>query len=225
MQILNFLFIIFIGLSSPINHHIDNNVQLFSDSIPHSGEVHSFDINYVPNLIPESQYAGIFAQYPSYISDGFDFPVGYPDATNYYKAQNFGESRHLGEDWNAVTGGNTDLGDPVFATANGLVTFAEEVCCGWGNVVRVIHSTPNDSKQKYVESVYAHLEEIDVRVGHLLKRGQLVGTIGTAGGIYPAHLHFEMRDFINMSIGPGYSDDQFGYLDPTKYINLHRPKN
>ena len=223
MQFLSFVLLLFFGMNSLEKNYSTIALSPMTDTIPDI-KVNSFDINYVPDLIPESKYPEIFATYPSYISDGFDFPVGYPNAKNYYKAQNFGDSRHLGEDWNAVTGGNTDLGDPVFSTANGLVVFAEEVCCGWGNIVRIIHYTPNDSKQKYVESVYAHLKDIDVRVGHLVMRGQLIGTIGTANGIYPAHLHFEMRDFINMSIGPGYSDDTFGYLDPSNYINLNRPK-
>ena len=41
------------------------------------------------------------------VSDGFDFPVGPPDAKGYYDAQSFGKNRHLGSDWNGVGGGNT----------------------------------------------------------------------------------------------------------------------
>lgn len=174
--------------------------------------------------IPEQSYDSIFRQNSAYISNGFDFPVGKPDAANYFKAQKFGQRLHLGEDWNGNGGGNTDLGDPVYTAGNGLVTFASDICCGWGNTVRVIHFTPDHPQYRYVESVYAHMHNINVNVGDLVERGQQVGTIGTAKGRYSAHLHFEMRDFINMSIGPGYSEDQFGYLAPTDFIEANRPR-
>jgi len=173
--------------------------------------------------IPENKYPGIFMTYPDFISDGFDFPVGVPNARDYYKAQNFGDNKHLGEDWNGRGGGNTDLGDPVYSVGNGLVTFSKNVCCGWGQVVRIVHHTPNHPDFQYVESVYAHLHTMDITVGSLVKRGQHIGTIGNDNGRYNAHLHFEMRDFINMSLGPGYGDDQSGYLVPTEFIRMNRP--
>lgn len=165
------------------------------------------------------KYDKVFNQYPQYASAAFDFPVGKPDAKNYFKAREFGQSKHLGEDWNGVGGGNTDLGDPVYSVSNGYVTFAENVCCGWGNIIRVVHHTPNHPEYKYVESFYAHLDEILVKQGDLITRGQLIGTIGNADGKYSAHLHLEMRNFVDMGVGPGYSDDTFGFLVPTDFIN------
>lgn len=172
--------------------------------------------------IPESEFDGFFHAYPEYISQGFDFPVGKPNAKGYFKAQNFGENMHLGEDWNGVGGGNTDLGDPVYSIANGLVTFSRDVCCGWGNVIRVIHRLPDHPEFRYIESIYAHLHNINVKAGDLIKCGQQIGTIGNADGRYSAHLHLEMRSFINMSLGPGYSDDLYGYLDPSAFIYQNR---
>ncbi len=176
-----------------------------------------------PYIIPESKYPSIFNANSQYYSDGFDFPVGKPDAVNYYLAQRFGDNKHLGDDWNGRGGGNTDYGDPVYTAANGLVTYAENICCGWGNTVRIVHYLPSHPEYEYVESVYSHLASFDVRVGQLVERGQKIGTIGNADGMYLAHLHFEMRDFINMSIGPGYSDDQMGYLNPNRFIERNRP--
>ena len=43
-----------------------------------------------------------------YIANKFDFPVGKPDGKGYYNAQKFMENNHLGDDWNSVTGGNSD---------------------------------------------------------------------------------------------------------------------
>ena len=173
--------------------------------------------------IPEHLYDSIFTSNTTFTVDGFDFPVGKPDAQGYYLAQRFGQNRHLGEDWNGKNGGNTDLGDPVYGIAHGLVTFADHVCCGWGNTIRVVHFSPEHAKHQYVESIYAHLDDISVKAGDLIRRGQQIGTIGTADGKYTAHLHLEMRSFISMSLGPGYSDDQYGYLDPSDFIKMHRP--
>ena len=152
-------------------------------------------------------------------ADHFDYPVGAPDAEGYYKAQLFkGKKNHLGEDWNAVTGGNTDLGDPIFACANGYVKEVKDYKAGWGNVIRVLHYY-NDS---IVESLYAHCDTVLVKEKTWVKRGDKIGTIGTAHGIYLAHLHFEMRSDITMDLGNGYSKDSKGYLDPTKFITTHR---
>jgi len=162
-----------------------------------------------------------FAKHPEYYSDGFDFPVGKPDAKKYYNAQAFGKNYHLGDDWNGTGGGNSDLGDPVFSCANGYVVFAEDIGGGWGNVVRVVHVI-SEKPLVLVESLYAHLHEIKTKIGPI-KRGEQLGTIGNAGGIYWAHLHLEIRMEYDLPIGGGYSDITTGYTDPTAFIKAHRP--
>jgi len=153
------------------------------------------------------------------VTNGYDFPVGKPDAKQYYNAQGFTENDHLGDDWNGVKGGNSDLGDPIYAIANGYVSFAENIRGGWGNVIRIVHYNPNKSK---VESLYAHCNEIFVIENQYITKGTKIGTIGTANGAYLAHLHFEIRDSIAMPIGPGYSPITKGYVDPTDYIKDNR---
>jgi murein DD-endopeptidase MepM/ murein hydrolase activator NlpD len=149
--------------------------------------------------------------------DGFDLPVGPPDGRGYYNAQPFGANTHLGDDWNGVGGGDTDLGDPVYAVAAGVVVEAIDHGGGWGNVVRIVHACDG------VESLYAHLATIDVAAGATVRRGARIGTIGTAGGQYPAHLHLELRARSGMPLGGGYGTDTTGYLDPTAFITNHRP--
>lgn len=157
------------------------------------------------------------------LADGFDFPVGRPDGHGYYDAQSFGENDHLGEDWNGNSGGNTDRGDPVYSIANGVVTFADDLGGGWGNVVRVAHKYEERGHIEYAESFYAHLDEIAVQEGMILRRGSLVGTIGDANGHYIAHLHFEMRERIGLPHGPGYSTETAGWISPKDFIREHRP--
>lgn len=170
----------------------------------------------------EEYYAKAFEGYHEYLTDGVDFPVGKPDGKGYYIAQKYLQNRHLGDDFNANTGGNTDLGDPVYAIANGIVSFAYDLEGGWGNTIRIVHRHPQGDM---VESLYSHLDEIKVSFGQFVKRGDLIGTIGTAHGQYAAHLHLEIRTQVNMPLGRGYSDKPIdGYTAPTPFIRQNRPR-
>ncbi len=156
------------------------------------------------------------------ISESFDFPVGAPNAKNYYNAQKFGKNHHLGDDWNGRGGGNTDFGDPVYAISDGIVSFSADIKGGWGNIIRIYHNYGTTQKPVTIESLYAHLNKRLVKIGSLVKKGDKIGTIGNANGRYWAHLHFEIRDTLDMPVGQGYSINTQGYIDPTKFIRSHR---
>ncbi|HHG84635.1 MAG TPA: M23 family metallopeptidase, partial [Bacteroidetes bacterium] len=106
---------------------------------------------------------------------------------------------------------------------SGLVQFADDIGEGWGNVMRVMHNIGTKETPILVESLYAHLDKMLLKSGEKVARGQQVGTIGDAHGAYWAHLHFELRDSLQMPIGGGYSNQTAGYLDPTIFIKAHRP--
>lgn len=163
-------------------------------------------------------FDSIFDKKPTFKATGFDFPVGKPNANGYYNAQKFTVNNHLGDDWNGKGGGNTDLGDPMYAIGNGYVNFAAAIGGGWGNVIRIIHKY----KDTYYESLYAHCDKISVKKGSFVTKGTQIGTIGNADGAYYAHLHLEIRDSILMEIGGGYSEDTTGYLNPTTFIITNR---
>src|SRR5690554_6518752 len=152
-------------------------------------------------------------------SNGFDYPVGKPDGKGYYNAQRFTANNHLGDDWNGVNGGNSDLGDPIYSIANGYVVFAKNIGGGWGNVIRIVHFIDKD---RAVESLYAHCNTINVKRGEYVKKSDKIGTIGNNNGQYFAHLNLELRSEVGMPIGKGYSSNTKGYLDPTKYIQNNR---
>lgn len=167
------------------------------------------------------KYSEFFESHPDYFANDFQFPVGPPDAKGYYNAQFFGVNLHLGEDWNGVGGGNTDMGDPVYSVANGYVSKVYDYKGGWGKVIHIIHYMPNE-EVKWIESVYAHLNDFKVKKGDAVKIGQEIASIGNADGQYLAHLHFEMRDQLDLGIGGGYGDKTEGYIDPTKFIKNYR---
>lgn len=157
------------------------------------------------------------------LADGFGLPVGLDNGKKYYKARGMRPNGHLGEDWNGVGGGDSDLGDPVYSTANGLVVYARDFRAGWGNVVIVRHAYNERGDVRYVDSLYGHLDRILVREGQRVDRGDKVGTIGTAHGQYPAHLHFEMRKDLRVGMYRSmFPRDYRSYYDPTQFVLTHQ---
>lgn len=174
--------------------------------------------SFTKDAVPEKQVT-VKTEVNVQFTDGFDFPVGKPDAQGYYNAQSFTKNNHLGDDWNGVGGGNTDLGDPIYSIAHGYVSFSENIGGGWGNVIRIVH-TINENEQ--VESLYAHCQNVYVNEGAFVVKGQKIGTIGNNNGGYLAHLHLELRSEVGLPIGGGYSSNTSGYLDPTDFIQQNR---
>ena len=162
-------------------------------------------------------------------SDGFDYPVGRParptpgnDGDGWYNARDFGEVDHLGEDWNAETGGDTDCGLPVYAVSKGKIIFAGEAGPRWGKVVIIRHSLTDGAP---VETLYGHLRTIEKTSGDVARR-EKIGSIGNADGAYLCHLHFELRlpDCPAWgAVGEGYGSDRAGWADPSEFIDAHRP--
>lgn len=162
-------------------------------------------------------------------ADGFDFPVGKPDGNGYAPSgweflQWTGSVYHPGEDWNGVGGGDTDLGDPVYAIANGTVIDSNYYSSSWGNIILIEHILPDGSK---VWSQYAHLQNRLASTGKEVSKGEQIGTIGKgAGDIYWAHLHFEIRTQYRSASAwvTGWSQNDIlqYYVDPSNFINAHR---
>jgi murein DD-endopeptidase MepM/ murein hydrolase activator NlpD len=76
------------------------------------------------------------------------------------------------------------LGSPVFAADDGIVKFAGKNG-GYGLMILIDHGT--------YQTVYGHLSKIDVFKGQYVKKGQLIGRIGSTGISTGPHLHFEVR--------------------------------
>lgn len=78
-----------------------------------------------------------------------------------------------------------DVGTPVVAAADGVILSAG-YHPEFGNVIDIDHGDGLTSR-------YAHLSRIDAKAGALVKRGALIGAIGTTGRSTGPHLHFEVR--------------------------------
>jgi len=175
---------------------------------------------------PSKEIPAFLLRFPG---SSFAYPIGEKEYVtekndvwdNWYNAQDFGENRHLGEDWNKTTGGDTDCGEPVFATADGVIMLAKDAGPGWGNVVIIEHTASDGTK---LQSLYGHMESI-MKSSGTVKRREQIGTVGSANGRYKCHLHFEIRWKecpLWGEVGPGYSDDRRGWIDPSEFIERTR---
>jgi len=104
-------------------------------------------------------------------------------------------------------------GTPVLAAGGGKVSFAGRYPLRrnvrwwrYGNVVVITHS------ERYL-TVYAHLAEVDVRRGQILRRGEQLGTVGNTGWSTSPHLHYEVRVRSNNSSEPMPVDPRIYILD------------
>jgi murein DD-endopeptidase MepM/ murein hydrolase activator NlpD len=79
----------------------------------------------------------------------------------------------------------TAQGKKVYATGDGTVTFVRYSRTGYGNEIVIDHRFGFDSR-------YAHLNEIMVKPGEVVKRGQVIGTVGQTGRATGPHLHYEV---------------------------------
>ena len=86
---------------------------------------------------------------------------------------------HWGMDFTAPKG------TPVYASGDGKVTRADNRSSGYGKHIRINH------RYGYI-SLYAHLSRYNVKKGQKVKRGDLIGFVGSTGRSEAPHLHYEV---------------------------------
>jgi murein DD-endopeptidase MepM/ murein hydrolase activator NlpD len=75
-------------------------------------------------------------------------------------------------------------GAPIFAAGGGTVSEVSKDLL-WGNCIRIDHG-------RGVETFYAHLQDLNVKRGQKVIRGQTIGTMGMTGVATGVHLHYEL---------------------------------
>ncbi|MBL7698455.1 MAG: peptidoglycan DD-metalloendopeptidase family protein [Chitinophagaceae bacterium] len=93
-----------------------------------------------------------------------------------YKTPRF----HAGLDFTAPQG------TPIYATANGVAKIAGNTGNGYGNHVVISHGYG-------YETLYGHMFRVKVRVGERVKRGEVIGYVGSTGKSTGPHCHYEVR--------------------------------
>jgi murein DD-endopeptidase MepM/ murein hydrolase activator NlpD len=188
------------------------------------------------------EVAGTSTAFP--IAYAFDWPVGPPSEgvaldreqlseNNWYVSVKFreqynGKAPHAGVDISQP--GDSDLGQPVFAIADGVVkairqpTNEGDAPCRsdpWNGIV-LIEYHPQGGSAVYSQS--AHLRNLKVHEGDPVSIHQQIGEIGPKPyGSTGVHLHFEMRTNADIGISEDpYRYDNPGYIDPIDFIKNHR---
>ena len=99
-------------------------------------------------------------------------------------------SSEFGERWGKMHKGMdmaADVGEPVYAIADGEVIYAGDGLRGYGNVVILRHD-------RKTSSLYAHNSELRVKQGDQVKQGAMIALLGSTGHSTGPHVHFEIRD-------------------------------
>lgn len=104
----------------------------------------------------------------------FGWPLNTRTITQYFTRY------HLGIDIDGSTG------DPVFASDGGIVLRAGWWLGGFGNAAKIDHGNG-------FTTTYGHLNQINVSVGQVVNKGQVVGSVGNTGRSFGSHLHFVVQ--------------------------------
>lgn len=92
-----------------------------------------------------------------------------------YKVKKF----HYGIDFSAP------IGTPIYATGDGKILKVRSSPGGYGKQVEIDHGFGYVTK-------YAHMNQIDVKIGQKIKRGEPIGQVGNTGTSTGPHLHYEV---------------------------------
>jgi murein DD-endopeptidase MepM/ murein hydrolase activator NlpD len=98
-----------------------------------------------------------------------------------YRSDPFTKIRkfHYGMDFTARTG------TPIYATGDGVVYKADASLSGYGNHIEINHGYG-------YKTLYAHLSKYKCRLGQRVKRGDIIGYVGSTGRSQAPHLHYEV---------------------------------
>lgn len=144
----------------------------------------------------------------------------------YQRVDQGGKENHYGIDWSAYKKGAT-LKAPIYAAADGVVckaSFGDDYGNGTkttsaGYIVEINHG--KDADGYYYGTRYQHMNAATIlKVGASVKKGEIIGYVGSSGASTGAHLHFEILKY-NTPI-TGFSG-QRGNVNPRNYIYNAQP--
>jgi murein DD-endopeptidase MepM/ murein hydrolase activator NlpD len=154
------------------------------------------------------------------------YPIGTGTQADFdkywYIASSFGEKRagyyHSGDDYNLKTGGNTDLGQPIYAICDGEIVSTDKTSTtGFGKQIYLKFF--KEGKTYYAG--YDHCDTITVNSGDMVKEGDQIGTLGKSGTTF-AHLHFVIKNKANgMDNVPNDLEELKEWENPTGFIQKY----
>ena len=128
-----------------------------------------------------------------------------------YRSDPFTKVRkmHEGMDFTAKTG------TPIYATGDGVVAKADNTASGFGNHIVIRHGYG-------YETLYAHLSKYKARAGQRVKRGDIIGYVGSTGRSEAPHLHYEVHKN-NKAVNP--LNFYYGNISAVEYVAISKLAN
>jgi len=132
---------------------------------------------------------------PGFCGEIMEGPVGngtflWPSVERYLSGYDYSpETNHYGID---IAGA---IGYALFATDAGVVVYAGWNDWGYGNTVVIDHGNG-------WQSLYAHMDALNVECGSYVYQGDVIGALGTTGNSSGPHLHFELRSDVYGKVNP-----------------------
>jgi murein DD-endopeptidase MepM/ murein hydrolase activator NlpD len=128
-----------------------------------------------------------------------------------YRSDPFTKARkmHEGMDFTAKTG------TPIYATGDGVIVKADNTASGFGNHIVIKHGYG-------YETLYAHLSKYKTRVGQSVKRGDVIGLVGSTGRSEAPHLHYEVHKD-NKVVNP--LNFYYGNISAVEYVAISKLAN
>jgi murein DD-endopeptidase MepM/ murein hydrolase activator NlpD len=116
---------------------------------------------------------------------------------------------HYGMDFTSKTG------TPIYATGDGVVYKADASLSGYGNHIEINHGYG-------YKTLYAHLSKYNCKPGQRVKRGDLIGYVGSTGRSQAPHLHYEvLKDGVHVNPLNFY----YGSISAKEYLEISKLAN
>lgn len=116
---------------------------------------------------------------------------------------------HEGMDFSAA------IGTPIYATGDGIIERADNTASGFGNHIVIRHGYG-------YETYYAHLSKYKCSVGQHVKRGDIIGYVGSTGRSEGPHLHYEVHKGGNV-VNP--LNFYYGNISAVEYVAISKLAN
>ena len=128
-----------------------------------------------------------------------------------YRSDPFTKARkmHEGMDFTAKSG------TPIFATGDGVVAKADNSASGYGNHIVIRHGFG-------YETLYGHLSKYNCRAGQSIKRGDVIGYVGSTGRSEAPHLHYEVHKD-GKAVNP--LNFYYGNISAAEYVAISKVAN
>lgn len=178
------------GVSAPAAHAAENSAEA-GIIVPDEPDDDSFDAG-VPQTGEDSEARAIFQAWKR-LDTGLTQSLGV-SVPSRVPIQNMSLSSSYGMRVHPITGkvarhNGIDIpaphGTPIYATADGIVGRAQRLG-GYGNYVEIEHGNA-------IQTRYGHMSSYIVRPGQQVKKGEIVGYVGSTGRSTGNHLHYEVR--------------------------------